>query len=92
MKVNSKPMRKRIKELYDKDPTYADDDLRLIATIWYQDGWRDPELLKKLRSVSTPENIRRTRAKLREEGVIKTSKDVDEARFKQMQEAREDLA
>lgn len=91
MRINTTPMRKRIEALVAKDPTLADDDLRLIATIWWQDGWHDPELLKKLRSVSTPENIRRTRAKLREQGIIKPSKAVDDARYDQMQKAREDL-
>ena len=92
MKVNTKRMRDRIKALCDRDVKYADDDKLLIATIWYQEGWTDPDLLKHLREVSSSETIRRTRQKLREEGVIKTSKDVDEARYQQMQEAREDLA
>ena len=92
MKVNTKRMRDRITELCKKDPTLADDDKRLIATVWYTEGWTDPDLLKHLRAVSSPETIRRTRAKLREEGVIKTSDAVDQARYNEMHQAREDLA
>lgn len=91
MRVNTKRMRDRITELCKKDPTLADDDKRLIATVWYMEGWTDPDLLKHLKAVSSPETIRRTRAKLREEGVIKTSDAVDSARYEQMQQAREDL-
>lgn len=92
MRVNTKRMRDRIETLCKQDQRYADDDKLLIATIWYQEGWRDPDLYKNLKKVSSAETIRRTRAKLREEGVIKPSKDVDDARYNQMQQAREDLA
>lgn len=91
MKVNTKRMRDRIIALCKQDPTLADDDKRLIATVWYQEGWRDPDLLKHLRSVSSAETIRRTRAKLREEGIIKPSEAVDDKRYEQMATAREDL-
>lgn len=91
MRVNTKPMRDLIVELVEHDPTLADDDKRLIATVWYRQGWRDPELLKHLRAVSSPETIRRTRAKLREEGKIKPSDAVDDKRYEQMGQAREDL-
>lgn len=91
MRVNTKPMRDRILALCKNDQRYADDDKLLIAAIWYQEGWKDPELYNHLKTVSAAETIRRTRAKLREEGLIKPSEAVDEARYKQMQQAREDL-
>ena len=91
MRVNTKRMRDRIIELCKKDPSLADDDKRLIATVWYMEGWTDPDLLKHLRAVSSSETIRRTRAKLREQGLIKPSEAVDDARYQQMQQAREDL-
>ena len=91
MRVNTKRMRDRIIELCKKDPSLAADDKRLIATVWHMEGWTDPDLLKHLRAVSSSETIRRTRAKLREQGLIKPSEAVDDARYKQMQQAREDL-
>ena len=73
-------MRDKILSLVKKDSTLADDDKRLIANIWWLEGWRDPELYKHLKSVSSPETIRRTRAKLTEEGLIKPSEAVTQAR------------
>ena len=91
MRVNTKRMRDKIVELCKKDPTLADDDKRLIATVWYTEGWKDPDLLKHLRAVSSSDTIRRTRAKLREEGIIKPSEAVDEKRYNEMGKAREEL-
>jgi ribosomal protein L19E len=88
MKINNKPMRDRIKALVKADPTLADDDKRLIASVWYLEGWIDPELYEKLKSVSSPETIRRTRAKLVEEGIIKPSAKVQEARYEEYKQAR----
>lgn len=80
MKVNNKAMRDKILAIVKKDPTLADDDKRLIANIWWLEGWKDPDLYKHLKSVSSPETIRRTRAKLTEEGLIKPSAEVTQAR------------
>lgn len=91
MRVNTKRTRSKILELCRQDQRMADDDILLIATIWYQEGWRDPQLYQKLKDATNPETIRRTRAKLREEGLIKPSDDVDEARFDHMKQARDDL-
>ena len=91
MKINTEKMRDRIIRLCAIDPTLADDDKRLIATVWYQEGWKDPELYEHLKAVSSPETIRRTRARLTEEGIIKPSKATTEARYKDYQEAREAL-
>lgn len=88
MKINNKPMRDTIKRLVRANPELADDDKRLIASIWYIEGWTDPELYNHLKAVSSPETIRRTRAKLVEEGVIKPSQKTQEARYQEFKQAR----
>lgn len=88
MKINNKTMRKTIEKLVKYNPALADDDKRLIASVWYLEGWTDDDLYDKLKSVSSPETIRRTRAKLVEEGVIKPSKEVQEWRYKEYKQAR----
>lgn len=91
MKINSKNMREKILALVKKDPRYANDDKLLIATIWWYEGWEDKELYKHLQSVSSPETIRRTRAKLVEEGLIVPNDKVQQARRDAEQQARGDL-
>lgn len=91
MKINNKPMRDRIEALVKQNPALADDDKKLIASIWYLEGWTDKDLYDKLKSVSSPETIRRTRAKLVEEGVIKPSKEVEEWRYQEFKQARMSL-
>lgn len=88
MKINNKPMRERIKALVRENPSLADDDKRLIASIWYLEGWTDENLYANLKKVSSPETIRRTRAKLVEEGIIKPSKEIQEARYEEYKQAR----
>ena len=88
MKINNKPMRERIKALVRENPSLADDDKKLIASIWYLEGWTDENLYANLKKVSSPETIRRTRAKLVEEGIIKPSKEVQEARYEEYKQAR----
>jgi hypothetical protein len=88
MKINTQNMRDKIEALVKSDPELANDDKRLIATIWWQEGWRDPELLANLKKVSSPETIRRTRAKLVEEGVITPSEKTQEARYQDYKQAR----
>ena len=88
MKINNKSMRQRIKALVRANPSLADDDKKLIASIWYLEGWRDPNLFENLKKVSSPETIRRTRAKMVEEGIIKPSKKVTEARYNDYKQAR----
>lgn len=91
MKVNNKAMRDKILELVKKDPTLADDDKRLIANIWWSEGWHDKNLYKNLSKVSSPETIRRTRARLTEEGLIKPSSSATNARSLEEQKIREAL-
>lgn len=91
MKINEKPMRDRIVALVRNNPDLANDDKRLIAAIWYLEGWRDVDLYANLKKVSSPETIRRTRAKLVEEGIIKPSKEVQEYRYQEYKQARMSL-
>lgn len=88
MKINNKPMRDRIEALVKQNPALADDDKKLIASIWYLEGWTDDKLYERLKSVSSPETIRRTRAKLVEEGVIKPSAEVQEWRYREYKQAK----
>lgn len=91
MKINSNNMRDKILRLVKKDSRFANDDKLLIATIWWQEGWKDKNLYKMLQKVSSPETIRRTRAKLVEEGLIIPDKKVQEARWDAEGQARTDL-
>lgn len=88
MKINNKTMREQIKRLVKANPALANDDQRLIASVWYLEGWRDENLYTNLKKVSSPETIRRTRQKLVEDGVIKPSKEVEEWRYKEYKQAR----
>lgn len=91
MIINNKNMRDRILEIIKRDPRCANDDKLLIATVWWYEGWKDKELYKHLKSVSSPETIRRTRAKLAEEGLIESSDNTQVARKIAEMRAREDL-
>ena len=91
MRVNTQKMRDKIISLVRRDPTLADDDKRLIATVWWTEGWKDNSLYAKLKSVSSPETIRRTRAKLVEEGVIKPSEKTNMLRREEERRVRETL-
>lgn len=91
MKVNTKPMRDKVIELCRKDPSLVDDDTRLIANVWWQEGWKDKKLCEHLKAVSSPETIRRTRQKLVEEGVLTPSTNTRAARKKDEQQARASL-
>lgn len=88
MKVNTGKMRDKILKLVKKDARCANDDKLLIAAVWWNEGWRDKELYKHLKSVSSPETIRRTRAKLVEEGLITPDEKTQRARDDAEQQAR----
>lgn len=82
-------MRHKILETIRRVPKSANDDKLLIALIWDKEGWsRNDELYSNLIKVSSPETIRRTRQKLVEEGLIKPSEVVIEARFKEFKQVR----
>ena len=91
MKINTGNMRDKILNLVKKDQRFANDDKLLIATIWWQEGWKDKDLYKMLQQVSSPETIRRTRAKLVEEGLIIPNEKVQQARRDAEGQARNDL-
>lgn len=91
MKINTGKMRAKILNLVKQDSRFANDDKLLIAAIWWQEGWKDKDLYKHLQEVSSPETIRRTRAKLVEEGLIIPNKKIQEARKDAEQTARSDL-
>ena len=88
MKINSRGMRETIIRLVRENPELADDDKRLIATVWWYEGWQDPELYENLKMVSSPETIRRTRQKLVEEGLIKPSEEAQEQRYQEFKNIR----
>ena len=87
MRINSNNMRNTIIQLVRENPELANDDKRLIASVWWREGWHDPELYEYLKKVSSPETIRRTRQKLVEEGVINPSEEVQEYRYQQFKQA-----
>lgn len=91
MSINNGGMRETILRLVKQDPELANDDKRLIATVWWNEGWRDDHLYEMLKKVSSAETIRRTRAKLVEEGKIKPSDKVTDARYEKWRETRERL-
>ena len=92
MKINSRGMRKQILKLYGEDMQVANDDKLLISRIWAMEGWTcDRSIYQNLLHVSSPETIRRTRARLVEEGLIKPSKEVTEARYKEYKETMKNL-
>lgn len=89
MKVNTKDMRSKVLRWTRACPKAADDDKLLISLIWSDEGWDDTDsLLNNLRHVSSPETIRRTRQKLVEEGLIKSSETITEARYQDFKQAR----
>ena len=91
MGVNSNRMRDKILRLVERNPKLAEDDKLLIATVWWTEGWRDERLYEMLKKVSSPETIRRTRAKLTEEGLLKPSAETTDARYKEYHKTREGL-
>lgn len=82
MRVNTLYMRDRIISLCKINNEFANNDLKLIAEIWKQEGWdSSQDLYWNLRRVSRPETIRRTRQKLQEEGRIRPSEATIERRY-----------
>lgn len=84
-------MRQKILSLVKADPRCANDDKLLIAKVWWTEGWHDKELYDHINKVSSSETIRRTRAKLVEEGLITPNEKVQQAREQAEQKARGDL-
>lgn len=93
MKINSKNTRTMILELCTLDRKFASNDKLLIAEIWKREGWRkDDTIYENLKKCTSPETIRRTRAKLQSEGLIKPDDRVLNLRYEEMKRVRnEDL-
>lgn len=89
MKINTKQLRTRILNLYYQDKRVAEDDKYLISKIWQEDGWNNEKsVYVNLLNCTSPESIRRTRAKLVQEGLIKVSNKTQEARYQDYKQAR----
>ena len=89
MKINTHDMRHKILATIKRVPNAANDDKLLIALIWSDEGWhKDNGLYSNLMKVSSPETIRHTRQKLVEEGLIKPSEAITEARYQDFKQAR----
>lgn len=71
------------------NPKAADDDKLLISMVWIEEGWDNSQTLYgNLKRLSSPETIRRTRQKLQQDGLIKPSEKVTEARYNDFKQAR----
>lgn len=89
MKINSQQLRTRILDIYQYDKRVAEDDKYLIAKIWEEDGWNNQKsVYVNLVNCTSPESIRRTRAKLVQEGLIKVSDKTQEARYQDYKQVR----
>lgn len=88
-KVNSTELRDKIIQLCKQKPELADDDYRLVANIWWSEGWHDTQLNERLHSVTSFSTITRTRRKLTEEGKIKPSSSARASRRFSENEVRE---
>lgn len=88
MKINTTQLRTRILNLYYQDKRVAEDDKYLISKIWQEDGWNNNvSVYVNLLNCTSPESIRRTRAKLVQEGLIKVSDKTQEARYQDYKQA-----
>ena len=89
MRINTKDMRHKILATIKRVPNAANDDKLLIALIWSDEGWnKEIGIYSNLSRVSSPETIRRTRQKLVEEGLIRPSEAITEARYHDFRQAR----
>lgn len=92
MGINSDNIRAKIQRAYYKDKRVADDDALLLAIIWEMSGWeRNAPLLTNLRKMPSPETVRRTRAKLVADGVIKPSMSAIDRRYASWKRVRKAL-
>lgn len=77
--------------IYAEAPHIVNNDDTLTAYVWTRQGWSEGKtLLQNLQGVSRQDEITRRRRKLHEEGKIKYSKEVEEARFKKYKEKTEE--
>lgn len=70
-------LRNLILDLYKEDAAVANDDKLLISRVWLKKGWSEGRTLyENMRLMPNPGTIIRTRAKLVEKGLIKSSESV----------------
>lgn len=86
-------LRKEIQNVYIEDNAVADDDKLLIAKIWARHGWDcGKSLYENLNEMPSAESIRRTRQKLVAEGLMKTSDNVREKRYRAYKDYRKEFS
>lgn len=92
MGINTENIRAKIRRAYYKDNRVADDDALLLNEVWKASGWdNNKTLLQNLRTMPSPETIRRTRQKLVAEGLIKPSASATDRRYSSWKRVREEL-
>lgn len=90
--INSENIRAKIRRAYYKNNKVADDDALLLNEVWKMSGWDSSKtLLQNLRTVPSPETIRRTRQKLVAEGLIKPSMSAMDRRYASWKRTRKEL-
>lgn len=90
--INSENIRAKIRRAYYKNNKVADDDALLLNEVWKMSGWDNSKtLLQNLRVMPSPETIRRTRAKLVAEGLMKPSISAIDRRYKCWKKTRKEL-
>ena len=92
--MNLNRMDRKILALCREDQSYADDDRKLIARIWKQEGFHEVFILKglyeALKHVSDAQYIKRQRRNLQNLGLITPSEKVVEKRYTQFKEERDE--
>ncbi|MDO4978759.1 MAG: hypothetical protein Q4E47_01215 [Candidatus Saccharibacteria bacterium] len=78
--MNGRTLRDMIISICTHNQECADDDKKLIATIWEREGWRGNNIYHNLCNVTSPETIRRTRQRLVQEGIIRPSQNATKRR------------
>ena len=92
MSINTENIRNKIQRAYYKNAKVADDDALLLNEVWKASGWDNKKtLLQNLRSMPSPETIRRTRQKMVSEGIIKPSMSTIERRYASWKQTRKNL-
>ena len=92
MGINTENIRAKIRRAYYKDNRVADDDALLLNEVWKASGWdNNKTLLQNLRTMPSPETIRRTRQKLVAEGLIKPSASATDRRYSSWKRVRKEL-
>jgi hypothetical protein len=91
--INSDNIRAKIRKAYYKNNKVADDDALLLNEVWKASGWDNSKtLLQNLRTMPSPETIRRTRQKLVAEGLIKPSMSAIDRRYASWKKTRKGLS